>query len=298
MKNLKKTFVVFLLLASVFQLSAKESVKIRIWRGVDGMKREKAYLHYYAAKNPNSEKTPAVIICPGGSYHHLGLSNEGKYPARWFSSKGVASFVLEYRVAVWRRHYPSMMQDVQRAIQLLRENASDYGIDAENIGLIGFSAGGHLVTWAAEFAERTNELEKIGVHTKVSLKPNWIAPVYPVVSMQDDIYHHWSRKSLLNTKKPSQEQKDLFSLELQVPENMPPVYLVACRDDPVVMFENSERLYEALKAKNADVTFRSYDEGGHGFGMLEKDFMKKTHWNEELASWLESRGFLKADENR
>ena len=276
-----------------FPLNAKESTKIRLWKDVKGLKHEIAYLHYYPAKNTeDSESTPAVIICPGGSYHHLGLKNEGKTSALWFSNLGVASFVLEYRVAVWRRHYPAMMQDVQRAMQLLREQASSYNIDENNIGLIGYSAGGHLVTWAAEFAERTDELEKMGISHSVSLKPNWIAPIYPVVSMQDDIYHHWSRKSLLNTKKPSQEQKNLFSLELQVSDTMPPVYIVACRDDDVVQFENSERLYSALIAKGADVTFKSYDEGGHGFGMVDNDFMKKEHWNEDLHQWLIEKGFL------
>ena len=285
-------FFTFLLFCT--PLFAKESQKIKLWKDVKGLKHEIAYLHYYKAqKTNNSEKSPAVIICPGGSYHHLGLKNEGETSALWFASNGTEAFVLEYRVAVWRRHYPAMMQDVQRAIQLLRENAELYNIDTDKIGLIGYSAGGHLVTWAAEFAERTDELLKMGISHEVSLKPNWIAPIYPVVSMQDDIYHHWSRKSLLHTKKPTQAQKDLFSLELQVSDDMPPVYLLACRDDPVVLFENSERLYKTMAEKNVDITFKIYDEGGHGFGMENKDFMKQTHWNEELKQWLIERNFMK-----
>ena len=296
MKHLKHFFSFLFCVVFLFSAAAREGIKISLWSGIDGMKKEHAYLYYYPAENAKKNMVvPAVIICPGGSYHHLGLSNEGKYPARWFSKNGVAAFVLEYRVAVWRKHYPAMMQDVQRAIQYLRENAAEYALDTHNVGLIGFSAGGHLVTWAAEFAERTDELEKIGVSHTVSLRPDWIAPIYPVVSMQDDIYHHWSRKSLLNTKNPSDELKNRFSLELQVPINMPPVYLVACRDDPVVKFENSERLYKALLEQNVDVTARFYNEGGHGFGMLEKDFMQKTHWNEDLAAWLRAHGFLNGE---
>ena len=295
MKVFFRFFCVLVILGtSLFAAGAKESQKIKIWQGIKGLKHEIAYLHYYPAQTAEakSSTTPAVIICPGGSYHHLGLKNEGKTSAEWFSRQGTAAFVLEYRVAVWRRHYPAMMQDVQRAIQLLRENAQDYAIDAHNIGLIGYSAGGHLVTWAAEFAERTDELEKMGITHEVSLKPDWIAPIYPVVSMQDDIYHHWSRKSLLHTKHPSETQKNLFSLELQVPLDMPPVYLVACKDDPVVKFENSERLYKALLEKNADVTFKVYEQGGHGFGMVDNEFMQKTHWNDELAAWLKEKGFM------
>lgn len=265
--------------------------EISIWKDVQGMEKEKTKMYLYQVES--SEATPVVIICPGGSYHHHGMSNEGRYPARWFNSKGVTAFILKYRVSGQGYHYPAMMQDIQRAIQLVRENAEKYNIDTEKLGLIGFSAGGHLVAWAGEEGRRTNELEKIGIHTDVSLSPNWVAPIYPVVSMQDDIYHHWSRKSLLGTKKPSQEIKDRFSLELQVPNDMPPVYLVACHDDPKVMFENSKRFYEALIVKNVNVKFAEYEKGGHGFGMLEKDFMKRTHWNEDLAKWLQELDFMK-----
>ena len=259
-----------------------------IWQGIDGMQTEHALLESYIPKNPNGT---AVIVCPGGSYHHLDLSKEGRTTARWFASQGVTAFVLQYRTAKDGYHANAMQEDVQRAIQLVRENAEQWGLDADRTGLIGFSAGGHLVTWAAEHGNDTNLLSDLGIETAVNLCPDFVIPVYPVVSMQDDIAHFWSRHSLLGNR-PTQQQKDAWSLELTVPDSMPPVYLVACEDDPVVKFENAVRLAEALRQKNADVTFVAYEWGGHGFGMADGTFMNEYKWNELLRIWLITHGFI------
>ena len=261
---------------------------INIWHGIKSMRGEIVQMEIFEPVNPNGT---AVIICPGGSYFHLDVLGEGYTAARYFSSKGVRAFVLWYRVAKNNYHYPSQMQDVQRAIQIVRENADEYHIDKNKVGLIGFSAGGHLVTWAAAFGERSNELEKIGIKTSVSLRPDFVIPVYPVVSMQDDICHRKSRWGLLKGHL-SQEKKDLFSMEKQIPDNMPPTYLVACKDDPVVKYENSVRLSEALAAKNIDYKFTLYDWGGHGFAMRNTKFMKTFHWNDDLYKWMESHGLM------
>lgn len=280
--------IAFLILLLACSSSFAKKSDINIWRGVKSMRGEIVQMEIYEPENPNGT---AVIICPGGSYFHLDVLSEGYTTARYFSSKGVKAFVLWYRVAKNNYHYPAMMQDVQRAIQLVRENADEYHIDKNKVGLIGFSAGGHLVTWAAAFAERSNELEKMGIKTDVSLRPDFVIPVYPVVSMQDDICHKKSRWSLLKSK-PSQEKKDLFSLDMQIPDNMPPTYLVACKDDPIVNYQNSVRLSEALKAKNIDYKFTLYEWGGHGFAMKNNKFMKTFHWNEPLYEWLKERGFM------
>ncbi len=251
---------------------------------------------------PPSNQT-AVVICPGGSYHHLGLPHEGFATAKWFSEIGVVPFVLQYRVAYNEHHYPAMLEDIQMAIRYIRQNASLFGIDPQKVGAIGFSAGGHLVTMAAEF--KNNELEKLGVSSSVSLRPDFVMPIYPVVSMQDDIAHRWSRKSLLGHHwkeaekgfslwghRYTQEMKDKFSMELNVPDDMCPVYILACKDDPVVMFENSVRLDYALTEKNIPHRFSVYETGGHGFGMKDGDFLKRTQWNLDLRSWLSELGFL------
>jgi len=261
---------------------------IYLWRNVKGMEKQPSVMYMHEPKE-NKTKT-AVIVCPGGSYHHLGLYNEGYCSAKWFSENGITAFMLKYRSNESLYNHPAMLEDIQRAIQIVRENADEYGIDASKVGVIGYSAGGHLVTMAGEFGERFNELEKLGIETAVSLRPDFVMPIYPVVSMQDDISHKWSRRSLLG-KNQTQERKDLFSMELQVPDNMPPTYIVVCKDDNVVDYNNSLRLYDALLEKNInDCELHVYEWGKHGFGMLNGPFMKEFKWNEPLLEWIKKIG--------
>lgn len=261
---------------------------IYLWRNVKGMEKQPSVMYIHEPK-VNKTKT-AVIVCPGGSYHHLGLYNEGYCSAKWFSENGITAFMLKYRSNESLYNHPAMLEDIQRAIQIVRENADEYGIDASKVGVIGYSAGGHLVTMAGEFGERFNELEKLGIETDVSLRPDFVMPIYPVVSMQDDISHKWSRRSLLG-KNQTQERKDLFSMELQVPDNMPPTYIVVCKDDNVVDYNNSLRLYDALLEKNInDCELHVYEWGKHGFGMLNGPFMKEFKWNEPLLEWIKKIG--------
>ena len=289
-KILLEAIFLTLIFSSVLASGKKDfrTEKIFLWQGVGGMQSELSLMTAFFPDNPNGT---SVIICPGESYHHLGVENEGNTTARWFCKKGVTAFVLEYRTAKDGYHYPAMMQDLQRAIQIVREKSELWDLSKDRLGLIGFSAGGHLVAWQAEHSQDTDCLTPLGITVTESLTPNFVIPVYPVVSMQDDIAHRWSRKSLLGSA-PTQDKKDSFSLELTVPDKMPPIYLVACHNDPVVLFENSERLYAALKSKNIDCTFAQYEWGGHGFGMSENRFMKAFKWNEALELWLIQKGFL------
>jgi acetyl esterase/lipase len=280
--------VFFIVSVCFMQPLFSEKRIIELWRGVGGMRNADSAMFMTKPDNANST---AVIICPGGSYHHLGMYNEGHCTAKWFNSLGVTTFVLRYRVAEGGYHFPCQLQDIQRAVQLVRENADDYGIDVHKIGAIGFSAGGHLVIMAGAFAGSDDELDKLGIHTNVSLRPDFIISVYPVVSMRDDIANKWSRKSLLGSDE-SEERKEKLSMEKQIPFSMPPTYVTACRDDHVVLFENSVLLERALSAKNIPHKFAVYDTGGHGFGMLNNTFMKKYRWNESLRLWLKETGFL------
>ncbi|MCK9171219.1 MAG: alpha/beta hydrolase [Treponema sp.] len=280
--------IISILFFFAVQHSFAEECIIDLWKGVKGMRKADSVMFMTKPKNANGT---AVIICPGGSYHHLGMFNEGHCAAKWFNTLGVTTFVLRYRVAESGFHFPCQLQDIQRAVALVRENAGRYGIDTHKIGTIGFSAGGHLVTMAGAFAGTDNELEKLGIHTSVSLRPDFVISVYPVVSMRDDIANKWSRRSLLGSDM-SEERKEKFSMEKQIPENMPPTYLAACRDDPVVMFENSVLLDRALTEKNIPHRFAVYNTGGHGFGMLNNAFMKKYHWNKDLEQWLKEYEFL------
>lgn len=268
--------------------------KIYLWQNVRGMEVNVRDTILFAPKDTavTETKKTAVVICPGGSYHHLGMPHEGFASAKWFRSVEVVPFVLQYRVAYNCHHHPAMLEDIEMAIKYIRENAEDYGIDINKVGAIGYSAGGHLVTMAGVYGGSRNELEKLGVPAEVSLRPNFVMPIYPVVTMQDDICHRWSRRSLLGHREYTQELKDEYSMELNIPDDMVPTYILACRDDPVVIFENSVRLEKSLAEKNIPHRFAVYEKGGHGFGMKDGWFMKETHWNEDLRNWLEEMNII------
>lgn len=286
---MKRKILITLLLLLTFKLTAQDNT-IYLWRDVPAMKKQPSVMFMHKPVDNNTGT--AVIICPGGSYHHLGLYNEGYCSAKWFSENGITAFTLKYRTNESLYNHPAMLEDIQRAIQIVRENAEEWGINPNKLGVIGYSAGGHLVTMAGEFGTTKNELTKLGIETAVSLRPDFVMPIYPVVSMQDDIAHRWSRKSLLG-KHPTQAQKDEFSMELNIPDNMPPTYIVVAKDDPVVLYENSLRLYDALNTKNIEnCELHLYEWGKHGFGMVDGPFMQEFHWNKDLKKWMIKIGML------
>ena len=287
MKRLIFAFVLFFALLPLF---ARE--RIFLWEDVPGMEVNvrDTVLYPSVVRRDDGRKTAAVIICPGGSYHHLGMPHEGFASQEWFTSVGISAFVLRYRVAYNAHHHPEMLEDIQMAIAYVRAHADEWNIDKERVGAIGYSAGGHLVTMAAAFGTES-ELAKLGVMTEERVRPDFVMPIYPVVSMQDDIAHRRSRKSLLNRDQ-SPQRKDRYSMELNVPADMPPVFLLACRDDPVVLFENAVRLDAALSAQGVPHHFVAYESGGHGFGMKQNSaIMQAEHWNDAvLLPWLREIG--------
>lgn len=295
MKNSLKKVLVLLaaFLMSFASAFGQSSSKIKIWKGVKVKGSAISYMVPYFASNDGTKK-PAVIVCPGGSYHHLGMGHEGHKVAKWFQDQGINAFVLRYRVSGDGVHHPAMLEDIQRSIQIIRENAGEWNIDVNKVGAIGFSAGGHLVVMAGAFGDNVNELKKLGIKTNVSLKPDFVMPIYPVVSMQDDIYHAWSRKSLTGSKEPSQQIKDKFSMEKQITSRMCPVFLLCNKDDRTVKYQNSVRLDEALTKAGVPHIFILNEKGDHGFGMGNGKFVKETRWNDEwLLPWLKDEGIIK-----
>lgn len=269
---MKKFFAVLLTFSFCF-FAHSRTFNQYIWNDVSGMYYHRVLAQVSIPKNPNGT---VVIICPGGSYHHLDILNEGLPTQKWFNQQGASAIILRYRTANRGYHSPAMMQDVERMVELVRKAPEHYGANKENLklGLIGYSAGGHLVTWAG-----------------ANLHPDFVIPVYPVVTMEEDIGHRWSRKSLIG-RHPAEEARIQFSMEKQIPKNMPPTYLVACHDDPVVIYENSVRLACALEQAGTDYKFTDYPWGGHGFGMKKCKFMRTFHWNDDLLQWLKERNFL------
>src|SRR5574344_1642086 len=253
----------FLVFSSYFAYAEKNPCKkfsVEIWKGIKGVQESEQSVLF--ASIPEKNNGTAVIICPGGSYHHLGMYNEGHKSAQWFNSLGAATFNFRYRVAEGGCHYPCQLEDIERAVLLVREHAAEYRIDPHKIGVIGFSAGGHLALMSGAFSQKYNELEKVGIKTDVSLRPDCVIPIYPVVSMRDDILYVYSRKSMLG-KDMIAERTEQLSMETQIPDDMPPTYILACRDDPVVQFENSVLLCQSLETKNIPYRFVVYDKGGH-----------------------------------
>ena len=291
---MKKIFTTIAALVLFSITATAQDATIYLWRNIKGMEKQSSVMFMHKPSEDVVNTHTAVIVCPGGSYHHLGLKGEGNTTATWFAENGVTAFVLKYRTAESFYHHPAMLQDIQRAIQLVRENTAEWNIDPEKVGIIGFSAGGHLVTMAGEFWQTHDEIAKLGIECEVSLRPDFVIPVYPVVSMQDDIAHRWSRNSLLGKgkKNQTQERKNEFSLELNVPADMPPTYVVVCDDDPIVIPDNSLRLYAALQDANIPSRLARYEWGKHGFGMKDNAFMKEFHWNQSLKEWLVELGFM------
>lgn len=248
----------------------------------------------------NNDTGIAIIVCPGGSYCWLDYDTEGVGVAKWLNEHGITAFVLKYRVAgVWsyvthdrllfpRKQHPSMITDLQRAIQWVRENAEVYNVNPDKLGVMGFSAGGHLAMSSAVF-HKTNFLNQYDITCNVSLKPNFVAPIYPVVTMSNkDFVHKRSRRGLLGEwKKAKSHMKDSLSLEKNIPNDCPPVFLMNCKDDPVVKYQNSELLDSALSAKGINHKYIQYETGGHGFGANPlKTSTEAINWRNEFIKWL------------
>lgn len=272
---------------------------IRLWEGYDVSHGRQVTLTPFLAEN--NKTGTSVIVCPGGSYYWLDEENEGDDVGRWLQANGISAFVLRYRAAgigafIWHhrilfrgKQYPDMITDAQRALQWVREHAKEYKIDPEKVGMMGFSAGGHLVMSAACFKEN-NYLTANGIDTKVSLKPNFVAPIYPVVTMREPYVHKRSRRALLSEKRNhNQMMIDSLSLECHIPADCPPVFIVNCIDDPVVEYHNSVLLDSALTANKINHRYIQYKTGGHGFGASEeKGTAECRQWKDEFLNWIKN----------
>ena len=257
----------------------KETFTDGIFRGVT-----KPALEIYLPEKEKATGT-AVVICPGGSYAVLVYQGEGITTAKELVKNGIACFILKYRLpddSTMRDKTIGPLQDAQQAIKLVRENASKWGIDVNKIGIMGFSAGGHLASSEATHFEKSY----IANSSKTSLRPDFQILVYPIISMQDSLTHRDSRKNLLG-KNPSKEIMDLFSNEMQITKNSPPAYLTHAADDDAVDVDNSISYFEKLRHNKVDVEIHIYPKGGHGF------IFKHAGWMEPLLLWMKRNNWIK-----
>ena len=280
-------YLLIILLFIGFTARAQE----KIWEGTACTNRSVTLTSYL----PEGAPRAAIVVCPGGSYHWHDMEAEGTKVAQWLASEGYAAYVLKYRAAgrfefiskyrtiLRGRRHPDMICDLQRAIQLVRERYQG------PVGAIGFSAGGHLVMSSAEFFG-TNFLAQYGIEPAVSLRPDFVAPIYPVVTLSAPPVHKRSRLGLLGEWTVNkQEMRDSLSLEKHVKADTPPVFLLNCVDDPIVDYRNSVLLDSALSAQSVPHLYTQYATGGHGFGADATRQNKETsQWQSAFLQWLDA----------
>lgn len=239
----------------------------------------------FKPKKPNGT---AVVICPGGGYLHLAINKEGYKVAEWLNKLGITAIVLKYRLpsdAIMKEKEIGSLQDAQEAIRYVRRNAKKWNISENKIGIMGFSAGGHL---ASTLATHYNEvIYKVG--DTASAKPNFSILIYPVISMDDEITHKGSKVNLLG-KLPSKETIQKYSNEKQVDSLTPKAFLIHATDDKSVVVENSIKYYLALKSKNITSELHLYEKGGHGFGLGKED--TSQFWTKDCENWLKLNRYL------
>ena len=233
----------------------------------------------------NKANGTAIVICPGGGYSVIVYDGEGVMTAKEFVKKGVTAFVLQYRLpndSFQVNKTIAPLQDAQQAIKMVRDSAAAWNIDANKVGIMGFSAGGHVASTEATHFNKPLIENK----SNTSLRPDFQILVYPVISMQDSLAHKGSRTQLLGTN-PSKETINLYSNELQVDKNSPPAYITVAADDKVVDVDNSIIYFEKLRHNKVPVEMHIYEKGDHGF------VFRHPGWMEPLFEWMESNGWMK-----
>lgn len=269
--------------------TAKSPQKIPLWGGKavlgDGKIEEiEVYLTLHRPEKPNGT---VVVICPGGGYGVLVVNPEGHGIAAWLNQQGITGAVLEYRLPAGRSFVPLL--DAQRAIRTLRANAKEWGLEPAHIGIMGFSAGGHLASTAGTHFDDGDATAATAVD-RASCRPDFVILVYPVVSM-GKFTHQGSRNNLLG-KDPSPKLVELFSNELQVTDRTPPMFLAHALDDKPVPPENSKALYEALQAHKVPSKYLELPSGGHGLNGYKGPMWDA--WQQQSLQWLADQKFVPA----
>lgn len=239
---------------------------------------------FLPASNPT--KT-GVVVAPGGGYQHLSMQKEGEDYARWLNERGVAAFVLKYRLGP-KYHYPIELEDAQRAIRTVRANAAEYGIASDHIGMWGSSAGGHLAATSGTKYDTGNTTSTDPIEQQGS-RPDFLILAYPVISLEVPYMHSGSKKYLLGDD-PDPTLVHSLSAETQVTKQTPPTFLFATTDDGTVPVMNSVLFYEALVKAGVPVEMHLFQHGGHGAGLAKANPALNV-WPDLLIKWMRERGF-------
>jgi acetyl esterase/lipase len=233
--------------------------------------------------------TPAVVVCPGGGYQNLASNHEGRQVANFLNSLGVAAFVLKYRLGP-RYHHPIELGDAQRAIRTLRSRGAEWRLDPARIGILGFSAGGHLAMTASTWFDAGNAQAADAID-RVSSRPDFAVLGYPVISMTEAWTHQGSRRNLLG-ESPDPDLAKRLSGENAVTKETPPTFLFQTNEDATVPAENAVHYYLALRKAGVPAEMHVFEKGAHGVG-LANDNPSLSPWSSLLATWLRGRGVIK-----
>jgi acetyl esterase/lipase len=249
---------------------------------------DKPALTVYMPANTAGPMT-AVIVAPGGSYRALAMNKEGRLPAAHLNSLGIAAFVLRYRLGP-RYHHPIELGDAQRALRLVRSHAAEWHIAPDRIGIMGFSAGGHLASSAATHAD-AGKADAADPIDRVGSRPDFTVLAYPVISMVEAFTHRGSKENLLGAN-PDPELARSLSSETQVTASTPPAFLFQTNADTTVPAENAVAYFLALRKAGVAAEMHVFRDGPHGVGLAQED-PALAEWPRLLANWLRVSGFLK-----
>lgn len=239
---------------------------------------------------PNKPNGAAVLICPGGGYFVLAMDHEGHNIAHWFNERGITAFVLKSRLPdeeLMTSKEIRPLQDAQQALRMIRKGAAKWNIDPHKLGIMGFSAGGHLASTAGtHFSNQYGEI----VDTTISVRPDFMILAYPMISYQPGIYPGGMQNRLLGAN-PTKELINAFSNELHVTPQTPPTFLILSADD-FLSPANSIVFFNALQKNKVPVELHVYEKGGHGYALSKKQRGHVEDWHKELEGWLKDRKLL------
>jgi acetyl esterase/lipase len=244
-------------------------------------------LTLYMPSHPSKSDT-GVIVAPGGSYTVLAMNHEGRQVANWLNSLGMTAFVLKYRLGP-KYHHPIELGDAQRAIRLVRSRAKDFGIRSDRIGIMGFSAGGHLAATLGTHYDHGEPAASDPID-RVSCRPDFLVLAYPVISFVASYSHSASARNLLGDN-PDMKVRQELSNELHVTSDTPPTFLFSTTTDKVVPVENSVSFYLALHTAGVPAELHIFQKGPHGVGLDSADPVLGI-WPTLLANWMRQRGLL------
>jgi len=241
-----------------------------------------------AYRAPRGSSGTAIVVAPGGGYGALAIEHEGRQWAYWYNAMGITAFVLKYRLGP-RYHHPIELGDAQRAIRTVRSRAAEFNIVPDRIGMMGFSAGGHLTSTAGTHFD-SGKADSSDPIERVSSRPDFLILGYPVISFDPAVTHAGSLRNLLG-ENPDPKLVENLSNDLQVTAQTPPTFIFHTTNDTAVPVENSLRFYLALKKAKVPVEMHLFENGPHGVGMALND-PSLSSWPNLLMNWLRARGML------